>query len=547
MSPEGINFFSISGLVGRNIHLWNIQSNPIHNLSVAQGYLIQIQLIFIIMHFSKRYFNIKRQHLAYSLIFGSIPVFIYGILQSDLYKIISTKYTVDPGATFQNGNHLSFYSALIFILMLWITVRKSLGTFILSILVSPLALWNLYIGRGRTALVSLILAIILSHINELFIILRTIQKRFYVNFSLLISASLVCIIVSSGAYYFWNQAGFLGLNEIETLVKNHDLIGLFYAGGRKQQFLQAWMAFQENWLIGLGTGAFFNLAGLNYEIHNSVLNIAVGSGIVPAILFILAFVAYIYTILFCIYQKKTKSISHNRVWSLTIALYLLICTIPDTFLSFRSLLSVSSCIICITIYNLLEIDYFKKYRLTFKRSLIVLSLLISFLSVLALLCPPKYYRSTHAYKDRNFDKVLNKNYRWHRQDTYWNLEASQCLTGEIFPFPNSKSKLEYQLGELDLDDLLSNFSNYTTHELFVKDQLDKSLYFDSRRWQNICICNSKKSTNTIYMSARQAELLSIAKTAYGKDDRVIAFGISEMKTFNIDKRKEKSCAQTIIF
>lgn len=533
LSPDGLILTNIFAMIGRNIQTWNITSNPIHNLSVAYGYIIQIFLIITV--FTRfRTLKISTRDIIHWVICGSIVTFSYGVVQKYFPDIITSAYTKNIGATFQNGNHLSYYSGLIIILLSWFFYKRVGRTLALYLPAFFLAVWGLYIGKGRSPIIALLSAVILSHLSELLMMWFKPNKQKIKNKFAVAAPFLLCLFVGFGAWAYWEATEFYGLKELKNIIHNKNYTDIIFAGGRKEHYLDAWLAFKSNWLFGIGDGAFFSLSGLNYEIHNMFLKFAVGNGILPALVLLASFCFFFFKI---IHSREDETYDVDRIWALTLAIYIFVSLLPDSFISYRSLLAVCSIILC-SFIMLFDKDSNKSKLANPLAGILIVSVIIGCGSVLS---PPRYEAINRVYRDKNFEKTLKANYRWYYKDLYVDLPKNKCITGKLFPFPPSEEKLPFRIGLVDKENLPHKYQSLPKYNGFIESELKQSISLQSRQWQDLCVCNQNSENSYFYLSSKYSEFLSLSKTDFGSDDRLISFGLSQLKVENPRSESDMNC------
>ena len=511
-----IDWSKIPAFIGRLSWIWSIKESPMHNLSLLVGYMVQSCYIMILFYHLKNKV-IELNGVATSLISGSIPVFGYALLQKFLPQYFPHTFSPDIGGPFQSGNHLSFYAGCILILSIsqlskvGFNHNQVLGTAIITFFALPLAASSMLIGNGRTAIIALFISGVCVYPIYL---VRSFWDK---NTKALNVKSLgllgVFILFSFASFQYWKHYSQWGFNEINHLLNQFTFAKLIAMGGREAMYQEAWQALSHNWAIGLGDGSFFSRSSTNYEIHNAFLKWGVGYGLIVACLFLAYLVNLGYE---CLKEVMCPHPSAEKYLYLMFILYLLLCLFPDSFLSYRPLLSLTSAFFVLIIVPAKENQRNRRTR----SWLAIISIMTGVgISAASIEKPPLYF-GIDPYRVEH-DSATDTKFRWHPIAHVDKVGPKSCVAGRIASLANFEQTISYALTP---DHVIGKYFNADEY-LEVATSLEQKMKI-SGKWRDFCVCNPTEQAGYLTMAAVKSQILSLSTDGFGADDRHVAFRLT---------------------
>lgn len=542
-SYDGLSKKQLLSMFGRKLWVWDMRDNPIHSLSVANGYLIQLLLIQVLTRLW-RPLNIKASDLMWAVLLGSLPVFAMALSQWQGW--MSWIYSVGPAGTFQNENHLSYFSGMILLISLvagFLAFREgSLKKGFATIPIAAVSAFCLLLGRGRTAWFSLLVSILFIGVVMLVMQARTLWVDKTSLRSLLprifASVGIACLVL-------WGFFIKLGIPEEGVITELLELFNapsmekLIFAGGRYHMMTEAWKAAFENPLWGIGLGHFFAKSNTQFEIHNQLLSWVVELGWLVIPFAIVPILVNAGELVRALVIRKSWRESFQGLAFLGLSIYIFLCTIMDIYFSYRSLLALSTVVLLLP---LLSQDV-RRMSSWWKPVFIVSGLFLGLMSVLSPHTRPILDQAWAVEQDVG---ALSGNRRWSGPVRHFDLAPNDCRLIEILPlFPYGESKLSYALTSSEL--LPSNYANLSTTKHFFAERQAGTLTLTNNRWHRLCFCrtNDKNLQKTILsIMVNKGSYLSL-ETHFGLDDRFISFGFSEGRVFPQTTETERQLCEQL--
>ena len=362
LSVKGLNPVDIArGFIVRSLD-WDVSiTNFYHPICLVFAFLIHLKFLQIVFN-RWRELKISYENIFASMILGSIPIFIYAI--SQIYRIVPIRHTRLIGGSFQNGNHLSFYSGIIILLALYmVSIRKSIwGVF--AILALPFFL----IGGSKTSWISMAVA------AGSFMVMRLVDSLASSHsknspWKMLLSrqTGFFCLAIVGSFAYNWASRDFSILTNIwkrdRDKVSNYFFrfietgsVDFLWSGGRLEHLKFALESISNFPFFGRGLGNFFVLSNSGYELHYPYLTWLFAMGIPGAVFFVLGILIFVR---FAVVRIVKNFAGNNKtdnggVVLLTICVYLFFSHTLDTFISYRSFLYLISTIFVVVVKSACE-------------------------------------------------------------------------------------------------------------------------------------------------------------------------------------------------
>lgn len=516
ISDQGLSLRKLLIAIWQGIFVWDIVNNPFHDLSVIVGYLLFFGIIVLgTIHLNK---NPQRlAHMVFALLLASIPVHAIGFLQA-WTELLSKYGTLYIGATFQNENLYSYYSGIMVILAFYVVFRfnERRPHLILGILTGVLGIIGLVLGRGRSAWVALVVALVfssfLASLHKYFI-KKDLKKSFSLKKVALVF-SLSLLFVFFAALLFKEMIEYKDLKIFNVV----SLDELLEKTKRKHIFLAAWESIQQHPLFGLGQGYFFNKSQTKFEIHNIWLDWSVGFGMWINVVVLLSLIPS----LFCFVKKycDPKSSAAYLFISSSILSYIAICTMPDHYFSYRTLLIISGVVLLFIFYDLPSIS---------KRSIIIWGLMLpAVMGLLTFMSPHTRFNVDQVWAEEQNTESDSGNFQWIALARWLELKPNQCLSTELSSVFPSGSTLNF--GVLHTAQRLSRFANLSDYKRLLRELGEgNKITLSHNKWKKFCWCFPNEAQSEIklfLLIADKGEYLYLSKNEFGRDRRFISFGMS---------------------
>lgn len=318
------------------IFVSDFESSPFNTMSVSfNGICLAAFLINIMVHRDRLKLSSKR--LFHALLFGSYLVSSYWLLQ--YFSIIPADFTVELGGPFQNGNHISFYSGMMAILIIMHLRRKTIGfkTYLISLCVVG---FPFVLGYGRSAWIGLFSGGLLVSLMFLpYCDFKKLRKYLVPLFFGLVFLAFLAFLVGFNIKFVEGTRSFELFGRILHNVMEGNFFEVLTDGNRKKQTIEALKYLTNNPLLGVGAGNFGRYSLYNMVIHNTYLGLLVEYGtliIIIAIPVILSFKNIFYML----------SSSKRDIFFLSwFVLFIAIAFLGDVFLNYLSLSIILSLIL----------------------------------------------------------------------------------------------------------------------------------------------------------------------------------------------------------
>ena len=337
--------------------LWDEANSPVHSEMIVVGWLSYMITIWIVSQICVGS-KISLKYLTGCLSGGMIPVIVIGTFQyQDPWCVFRNSFSVDTGGTFQNGNHLAFYCGVVALVLAASILFNSRTTADAGAISRPsklwssyqlvsfiAAMWGMYIGLGETAQVAFVFAlmtligcslmwspkVISTGKGRIVKIASLGRVMVWISASSCVAAALIEIPIALGLSRFVPTA----LSQVTSILEST---------GRKGLLAEASRVVMEHPWFGNGLGLFYRLSTAKLPQHNLWLAITSEMGI-PV--FFLVAIAIALTSGFALNSlAKARSSPKNRervvpsvIWlAIPLLVYFFLCSLMDTFLSYRSL------------------------------------------------------------------------------------------------------------------------------------------------------------------------------------------------------------------
>lgn len=523
-SYEGISWIKLVKMIGSHIWYWDIEENPVHTLSIMQAYLIQVFFLYSICALIERE-KLKIEDIIKYLLVGSWLIAAYALLQTPFFSLIPIRFSPDIGSTFQNGNHLSYYSGLIILVSFFGLTKAYQRTMFQWIcgISCILALFTLIIGEGRTAWIAMILCSLCAWLVHIvtFIKLKDFKKILW-NL-----AGIVGLVVFLLHIEF---SQFSSIIDIVTLLKSGSISEILTAGGRSSHIAIAWHATSANPLNGLGVGLFVRKVASDFEIHSIPLWLVVSFGWIAGLSVVALFMA---TAIKSILRNENLQQIHtwNALAIISILIYIILCALPDNYFSYRSLLTVSSLALFISLPSKIWINR------NYLPYVLLIAVGCGLLSIMSPISTP-IASQTFRYEP-NAQTRLGES-RWNGPFLYWEIQPKTCIALQIYPiFPRQVTEVYF--GVIPNETFINSFHNLSDHIKIAINHAKGNKIFKNAHWQNSCMCNKTNfdANHKAFIMSKKGEYLSLSKHDYGPDNRFITFGTTPPEVFNYEFESEK--------
>ncbi len=266
---------------------WNSQDMFSHSWSLLFGFAVHTSLVGEIIRSRRRAENQQRgnenlslEQVLSAIVVGSIPVVTYATMQK--FQVVQIIFSPDFGGTLQNGNHLSFFSALVFIFSVYLlTIPKSSrplhkSVFFVTLLTS---LVGILIGRGRSTWIGLGVVGLACGIKFIFRFLADADFRLSTSRIKSLGVAVVFIgLFALLALQLLGESEERLVRQLWILMSEGRWSELIMVSGRSQAYEVAVSALLENLATGIGLGNFFSQAALGVDLHNIYLLLLVEFG-----------------------------------------------------------------------------------------------------------------------------------------------------------------------------------------------------------------------------------------------------------------------------
>ncbi len=378
----------------REAFRWDVKSY-VHGPSIAFGMMIQIGAVIHMIALLNRMSQTESLRftakIVDAIIFGSIAVFAYAFAQFFEIPGFPVVFSVDIGGTFQNGNHLSFFSGFIALLTIWrlndkTSLRPTRSSIFILILLVSIAF--MFVGRGRAAILAIVLPLTVFAIY-----LYINRKDYFRNLSkelrptLAITGAVVLVLGFVGGFRqiieFLSQDQVSHLySEVPAILMSSEPWRLLLMSGRDVILSAGIEMFREHWLTGIGLGNFFLNANLNIALHNAYLEWVLESGVFAGFALVVGLGYFL-----CSLINYSRVNFFGALALLATAIYVGLIGLADTILTYRSIFTIVS--MCFTAL-LYRIDPATDHKLLQPRSVIWTVILIAIAIGLVTILEPQY-------------------------------------------------------------------------------------------------------------------------------------------------------------
>jgi O-antigen ligase len=327
--------------------IFNWDSSDIfsHSWSIMLGFLIQLSLAAAILGIRERVELDGRSEplelntVLTAFVMGVFPVVGFALAQRLELSFAPVKFSPDFGGTFQNGNHLSFYAAFIFLFCIYLLAQRTFGRIwcrIAVFLAASASLVGIFLGRGRSTWIALVvLGVIGIGMGFLRSVRAKSSRESLIIFGAAI-ASVSSVVVGSIAYYRSvmtpEEQAIVG--QVIILFSEGRWFELITVSGRELAYSIALVALKAKPLTGVGLGQFFSLSGLQIDLHNTYLNILVELGVLSFVPLMFGLYA---TLLLVRYAKNQPA--SRRILIVSIIVLCAVVGLGDVPFHYRSLLT----------------------------------------------------------------------------------------------------------------------------------------------------------------------------------------------------------------
>ncbi len=538
-SYSGIPAQNFLQVLGRNLFLWRIAESPVHPLSVATGYWIQLAFLCVVPSFVKRY-RISESTLLQTLMLGSLPVFFYALGQKLTW--IPIVASVGIGGTFQNQNSLSFYAGL----MLLVAILRA-ATFylahsssspaieghvgdlprvkgILIALYASACVYFLFLGQSRISGFGCLCGVGAFFFFDGLLHRGTTGyvKKIWLTFAGLFSLAIFVFL----RLKIHETAKFV---ELRDLLMSGSLQALLEGGGRTVILREGWAsAFLHPW-TGIGSGYFAMKSTMRDEVHNPILGwiVDVGWSILPIFLY------FFLRPLQLLWQER-KSLSSTASFFLSLYVYILVTSLFDHYFSYRSLLSVSLFLLLLPFLKI------SRTHVSSKKSFLLLTAFACLLALTRVPNPQSHPLPT-ASRDSTPDVSATEGpYRWNGP-AFWLDFKQPCFSLSVYPKHMGGTSQLY-VGWGSPEERLSNFATFTEYLRFAQ---ASHIELQNGVWSQLCFCQKEGPLRALLLMSDKGEYLTLSEQSPEKrKDYFISYGITEPQFFPDRKSMEetKKCA-----
>lgn len=505
LSFDGISWFKVAKAFVVYIWQWDVVANPFIDIAVVWGWGILLASIvaFLIVSRPRKHFGTD---LARAMVLSSAIVHTVSILQR--YGILSEIGTFEHGATFQNGNHYSFYSALAFF---WCLDRfkndSNRYMRIVSILLSPVAIYGLVIGGSRSVLLATFGTFGIACAVYLLSIIRGRRtlKLWNLIAALLVPGSIVVIAILLRPLF--SQTEINKYAALANLIEDFEWRKFIFLGGRGEHFGFVGQALETLPFTGQGYLNFLTQSGRIYEVHNSFLALILGVGY-------WIMVPIIYSII--MYLKHLKKMADRPfLLSLLFGSLIFMTMLPDNYLSYHSLLFCAA----FSIFPLFS-DF---PRLQAKTPWLIFLPTAFLLGLLTFLNPHERVSPLTVWRGEPttfFDGTL----QWSAHYQSVTIEPKMCAQFKIKGVAQH-GLLDIRYRFLDPATLPSRFAPSSALARVFNGA--STITVDNTTWNEVCFCNYGPLTNLGLYTPKGDFMAFVKGDNLGKDGRFVSFGTSQ--------------------
>lgn len=518
-SAAGFSFLDYLSLMTRHLWFWNVASNPVHDVYLLMSYLIQLGWIICCFFLIKKQ-QINKDRLIFAFVFGSLPIIFWAILQKTSGLLFYPQLSNGASGSFQNPNHLGFYSGLILLFALYGFLFLQKRAFLLPFIC---ALIGCYLGESRSAWIALISGLVLSY----WLVHR--QEFFFSCLKFLTEKKIfaITLFLTLLAFFLEHERGSYDPKELISY-----FLSFFHlpANRADQYFLSIYTSTFYP-LTGLGAGLFFRKVPIGFEEHSLLLWSFNSFGWPLTFLAGLCFLKKILKVI--VYQEDAQ----KRWFSIFCSVYLIICLLPDHYFSYHSLLSASALVF---VFLVPKEDHDSSRRQ--KNYKLLIKALACFLMICPLLWPHSSEVPTQLFSYESQPEVSSHLSRWTGPFISYSVPESSCVIFDIRPLSSSK-KTPVFIGELPENARLKlpGFASLSDHRRYGLLWSKQNQFLKPKLWQKVCFCNQKSQEKTMFMMSAYGDYLSLSPDYRITDDRFLAFQVSKEELLGPSSDKHLEC------
>ncbi len=505
----------------RSLFAWQV-TGPLHPLSLVTAYSIYLCLLARLAEDHGR-LHITRWAFVDVVMLSALPVFAMAVGQYYLPSLFSRQFAVDVSGTFQNGNHLSFFAALVILFAAWRFAAAKRGDVVVrgfTLLIGLLSLFPLLVGRGRNAWIGLATA---SAISFVYFIWPRLTRIFRYVLSGVVATTLVVATVM-----LWRGSGFGG-SSLRLLDAE-----------RAKQMLIGWDLFWRHPWQGIGFGNFFLYADLGFDIHNLYQGVLVELGIFGLLTTLVGIVLFAKAVFFSDSRLPFAFELRPQVAvSMAVAVMLLVTGVLDVFFTYRYFLFILLLWFALELLHLPDMTFVRvSYQFWLRRSFMVVSLLAAAVGLSGLFYAPQSRALLKgSYQIEKWDE-LGRNYRWHGPiaELAWN--PANCLRFVVRPVSVPGLQvltLSFLAPDTKVPDGM-RIREYLRWHQSLSNKTTSALYSDT--WNLVCACPSERLSREfaqrcaerrgacrLYLGLGDASYMSLTGDGKNRDDRLLAMAI----------------------
>ncbi|NRA44866.1 MAG: hypothetical protein HRU09_07925 [Oligoflexales bacterium] len=501
----------------KNILLWDVDlTNPTHPLSLCYSYLLFVCFVVNTRIGDKSKVYLSDREFLECILYGSVLVFLYGLAQ--LVGLIENNSSAGLEATFQNPNHLSFYSGLIVIAaLIYQKVHKSRR--LSSTIIIIFAAISTVLGRGKSAWVALILALLfLLLINSRRIIGRISRLGRLTKTPLYLFCALAALFFFT---LFLKYSGIftkIGLNhEIEETkyifnkVRRFDFSALLVSGGRKQHLEYALLSISKYPFLGSGWGSFYVNSQSGYDLHYSYLSWLYSFGIGGGVVFVFSVLKFLIYLI-----KKNDYLKKNVYIPMGLIIYIALSHIVDVYFIYRPFLYLIGAIFS---YFTQSLSLRLNGRGCWYYSVIIASVI---LGISTARNPQLRHPLLHKYKnEKHHDEKIGE-ISWYAYGKKIVISPQKCWVANV----NSIDYIEPIYLEVRLIEGLSEAIERFNDIAMIKASHLAVFNIWANVWSEVCICNTRNAAGRVFLNGSTPLIPRYTKSLGFSDHRLLSFSLA---------------------
>jgi len=533
----------IATLVAR-VFDWDVTGST-HSLAILMAYWLHICLLGAAVR-EVLLKQMDRAQVWRWIVYGSLLPFIFWLIQYYLPSappIFSSQFSLGFGGTFESGNHLSFYSALIVLFSLLllnlevVNYRRFVAGAIAVVWSWPLLSGVIQLasisptlaGRGRTAMLGLVGALAVGTMFR-----ALYHRRRWLKIFVALTFSILGLLI-----FVW---------QFENI-----RFAVWYSG-RLDHFELAWQWFAENPLSGIGLGNFYVQSRSGYDIHNLYLALLCEMGILGLGVLLAAFALFGLAT-----QRWLRTLADRKEFNiagLNIAILAFFATAAtlDNFQEYRYFLLLQNIWLATTMVPWLATIDWTKFRWLWKL-VILAGLAVATFSLLAERTRPNFLQRSLGEHVEEFDQPISSSAGLF--EIPW--EGKECVQFAIRPMRPYSGNMAVMAAFSSSNQVLPTYQSLKSYLAWLKAPEFKTLSLENNRWNVKCLCISPPQLASVRamcnrFDAKCQYLLASTTAVYqsftdfrpNRDDRFLAFQINHPIVLSREEAR-KSIHQNLDF